>query len=405
MRLPRWLGGGSKPEPEQDDERKRAPKDDSEEAERERLAKARRERARKARAELAAKARREKPERDGDRGARKRSRGEGGEHERRRAAKGERAKGRHREGVKDEQRAGAKGKRGGGMGPERAKGKRGEGAEDEHREGKREVGTRRLGASIGPALGRGAKAVRSRARKDGPRVARAVLHVILALFAIFFSLLAVVLNVAIALCAFAAGPVRAAIRRLHLLTNAASRAVTPARVLALVVAGAIVMLALSQFADYRTISIGNDSYTGGIQTVAPAPVAEADPTGSAHSYLMVPVAAAALLLLGAAMTGRWRLCRLIALAGIVAIVVGLLHDRPTGLDPGERAVAYEGVKATLIGGFYAQLAAGLLITVGSLLLGHELRASAATRPERSPWPSRPRRRRSRHRAPVEGARA
>ncbi len=184
--------------------------------------------------------------------------------------------------------------------------------------------------------------------------------------------------------------------------RAVSRQVTPVRVLALVVAAAAVLLALSQYADYRNISIGNDAYAEGVQTVAPPPVRETAETGSAHSYLMIPLAALSLVLLGAAMTGRWRLCRLIALAGLVAIAVGLIHDRPTGLDTGDLGLAYTGVKATLLGGFYAQLFSGLLLTLSSLLLGRELRLAGARRPARA---SRARRKLLRRSPRVEGARA
>ena len=70
---------------------------------------------------------------------------------------------------------------------------------------------------------------------------------------------------------------------------------------------------------------------------------------------------------------------------MVAIVV----DRPEGLDPGDAAVSFEGVKATLIGGFYAQIAAGALLIGSSSLLARELRFAGSTR-----WAGEPRRRRS-----------
>ena len=55
----------------------------------------------------------------------------------------------------------------------------------------------------------------------------------------------------------------------------------------------------------------------------------------------MPVAIACLLLLAVAtIGGRWRACRLIALAGFAAVVVALLVDRPAGLDPGDAALAF-----------------------------------------------------------------
>ncbi len=181
--------------------------------------------------------------------------------------------------------------------------------------------------------------------------------------------------------------------RLRRWTDAASRIATPTRVLALVVAGAAILLALSQYADYRSISIGNDAYSG-VQTVAPAPETARLPTGDAHSYVFVPIGIVCLLLLGGALTGRWRLCRLISLAGVAAIVVAIVVDRPAGLDTGDTALAFEGVKATLLGGFYAQIAAGVLLIGSSSLLGRELRLAGAT--ERAK-PDRGRKRRERRR--------
>jgi hypothetical protein len=239
-----------------------------------------------------------------------------------------------------------------------------------------------------------------------PRAGRAVLRAVLAFFVVFFALIGLVLRLAISAWRFARGPLRTALAALGRWTNAASRLVTPVRALTAVTALALVVLALTQFADYRSISIGNDNYAGGIQTVAPAPVTETDATGSAHSYLMIPLALVGLGLLAAAVTGRWRLCRAVALVGLVAVLVGLLHDRPAGLDTGDRPLEYEGVAATLVGGFYAQLAAGVLIMVSSLLLGRELRGSASAEP--APRPSRTpsrRRIRLRRRAGVQGARA
>ncbi|MFN8150967.1 MAG: hypothetical protein U0R24_07560 [Solirubrobacterales bacterium] len=270
------------------------------------------------------------------------------------------------------------------------------------RAGKR---AKRLGAGAGTALKRGAVETRARATKAAPKVASGLLGVLATGFALLFTALGFVLSGLIAVYRFLEGPVGAALRATRRAIDAVSRQVTPVRVLALVVAGAAILLALSQFAVYRSVSIGNDAYAEGIQTVAPAPIAETADTGSAHSYLMVPLAAVALVLLGAALTGRWRLCRLIALAGLIAIAVGLIHDRPTGLDPGQEAVAYVGVEATLLGGFYAQLFSGLLLTLSSLLLGRELRLAGASRPARASRGSRAGRRLLRRDPRVEGARA
>ena len=66
-----------------------------------------------------------------------------------------------------------------------------------------------------------------------------------------------VVNLGLAIAGAAAGPGRALLARLVAFGALVSRVLTPARALALVVAGGAVLLALSQFADYRGVSIGN----------------------------------------------------------------------------------------------------------------------------------------------------
>ncbi len=236
-------------------------------------------------------------------------------------------------------------------------------------------------ARFAGALRRGAVGTRKYLATAAPKVGLGVLTVLGAGFTVFFLAFGFVLNVLIKIWLFIARPVGWVVSRLSRLTNAASRSLTPIRALAVVVAGAAVLLALSQFADYRSISIGNDAYSG-VQTVAPAPETGRLETGDAHSYVFVPIAIACLLLLGGALTGRRRLCRPIALAGAAAIVVALVVDRPAGLDPGDAALAFNGVNATLLGGFYAQIAAGILLIGSSSLLARELRLADATEPSR-----------------------
>ena len=234
-------------------------------------------------------------------------------------------------------------------------------------------------ASFAAALKRGAIETKKWGATNGPKAGRALLVALGAVFALFFEVVGFVLNVLIAVGRLVAGPVGAVLRALDRAARAVSRLLTPTRALAIVVAGAAILLALSQYADYRSISIGNSAYSD-VQTLAPAPETGRLPTGDAHSYVFVPVAIACLLLLGVATIGRrWRACRLIALAGFAAVVVALIVDRPAGLDPGDAAVSFEGVKATLVGGFYAQIAAGLLLIGSSTLLARELRLAGATR--------------------------
>jgi hypothetical protein len=173
--------------------------------------------------------------------------------------------------------------------------------------------------------------------------------------------------------ALARGPLAGVGRRVGGGVATLSRLLTPARVLVAVAIGCAVLLALSQFADYRGVAVGTDNYAG-VESVAPAPEVDRQETGSAHSYLFVPGAVLAILLLAAAArTRRWQLCRLAALIGIAAIVVAIVVDRPAGLDEGELARQFAGVEATLLGGYWMQIFAGAGLAVTSLLAGSELR--------------------------------
>jgi hypothetical protein len=243
------------------------------------------------------------------------------------------------------------------------------------------AGKRARAGAIGfaGALKQGAADSRKWAAANGPKAGRTLLAGLGAVFALFFEVLGFVLNLVFAAWRIVARPVRAVLGVLDRAARAVSRRLTPARALTIVVAGAAILLALSQYADYRSISIDSGDYAD-VQSLAPAPETGRLQAGDPHSYVFVPVGIACLLLLGVAtIGGRWRACRLIALAGFAAIVVALLVDRPAGLDPGDAALAFDGVTAKLIGGFYAQIAAGVLLIGSSSLLARELRLSAATR--------------------------
>ena len=129
------------------------------------------------------------------------------------------------------------------------------------------------------------------------------------------------------------------------------RVVTPSRAVAAVVLSAAVLLGVSQFVDYRGVGIGVPLYEG-IEAVAPPPQTDRQPAGSAHSYILLPVAVLALGAMAFALRGRWQLGRAISLLGVVGIVVSLLIDIPAGLDEGEAALGFEGAEAMLVEGFW-----------------------------------------------------
>jgi hypothetical protein len=159
----------------------------------------------------------------------------------------------------------------------------------------------------------------------------------------------------------------------------AERAVTPARAAGTVALCAAALLVASQFTDYRAVRVGTPEYRAlGAEEQAPR-VAVEDPR-DAHGALLLVLGAAAGGFAVAALGGRWRLARLVALAGAVVVAVTLFVDMPEGLREGAAAEDYEGAEAILLDGFWAQLAAGASLALAGLVLGPYLRAEGAP-----PW--------------------
>ncbi|HEX6115738.1 MAG TPA: hypothetical protein VFY99_01470 [Solirubrobacterales bacterium] len=164
-----------------------------------------------------------------------------------------------------------------------------------------------------------------------------------------------------------------------------ARALTPLRAALIVTALAAVLLGVSQFVDYRGVAVGVPDYAAysDADLVAPAPQVDREPAGSAHAYLLVPVAVIAIALLFAAARGRWQLGRVVSLLGVLAVAVALIVDVPAGLDESAQAVAYSGVEAQLVEGFWVQLFAGVVLVFGGLLVSRYSRRSKRTASRRS----------------------
>jgi hypothetical protein len=180
-------------------------------------------------------------------------------------------------------------------------------------------------------------------------------------------------------------PVRAIIGASRATLAVAERAVTPRRAVGMVVLCAAILLGISQFVDYRGVGIGVPLYED-VEAVAPAPQTDRETAGSAHSYVLLPVAALAIVALVFALRGRWQLGRAVAALGAVGVAVTLLIDRPKGLDEGAAALAFEGADAVLVEGFWVQLAASAVLVVAGLLLGRYVRAEHPA--ERRGWRAR-----------------
>ena len=185
--------------------------------------------------------------------------------------------------------------------------------------------------------------------------------------------------------------------------RAALRYVTPARGVAIVAFVSIAVLFASQWVDYRAISIGNDAYAGSVGVVAPAPEIGRVHAGDAHSWVMVPIAVAALVVLVLALTGRRRLARLLVPLGIAVIAIAVLVDISNGLDEGRAAIAYEGAVAHLREGFWLQIAAAVGMIACGFLLPVYLRPDGQAARSRGAG-ERSRRSRNRSTMPVREAR-
>ncbi len=182
--------------------------------------------------------------------------------------------------------------------------------------------------------------------------------------------------------------------------------VQPRGTLAFVAAAAAVALGVSQFFDYQAVVAGDTDYAGEVGTVAPPPVTHNELAGSAHLYLLLPVAVAALGLVWATYRGNWRLGRWVMVLGLLGVAVSLIVDLPQGLDGGVAEIAFSGGEAELIEGFWAQLSASIVLAIGGFALGAEAHRGAET--EGAPQGSEPRRRRAlwrrRPRAAADGGR-
>jgi hypothetical protein len=170
------------------------------------------------------------------------------------------------------------------------------------------------------------------------------------------------------------------------------RHATPERVLLGVIAAAAACLVVSQFVAYRGVDVGRPDYAE-VSSVAPPPQTALSDAGEAHAYVLVPLAALAVVFAMLAVARRrWRLGRLVAAIGVAGLLISLAIDLPKGLDAGTPGVAFAGAKATMKEGFYVQLASSAVLLVCGLLLSRYVRGAHVTAhsraAERRPRPGR-----------------
>ncbi|HKH22447.1 MAG TPA: hypothetical protein VKA88_02410 [Solirubrobacterales bacterium] len=146
------------------------------------------------------------------------------------------------------------------------------------------------------------------------------------------------------------------------------RHVTPVATVAFVGACAAVLLGVAQFSDYHGVAVDAPNYAGPIGREAPAPLTGTESAGSAHLWVLLPIAAAALLLTFGAYRGDGRCAAGMVVCGVLGIAVALAIDLPQGLDAGRAGLAFYGAEAQLLGGFWVEMAASAtLILCGCLL--------------------------------------
>jgi hypothetical protein len=204
----------------------------------------------------------------------------------------------------------------------------------------------------------------------GPKVTRTLLFVI----QLIAALIALILEVAqLTIRWVAARLLDAAI----LTGEAMRRNVKPLPTVAFVGIAAAVGLGVSQFFDYHGVEVDAPGYAGKIGAIAPAPITATETAGSAHLWVLLPVAAAAVILIIATWRGRTRLAGAVVLCGLLGLSVALAIDLPQGLETGRAGLAFTGTKAVLLQGFWAEVACSAVIMLCGALLPLYSRGAAA----------------------------
>jgi len=146
------------------------------------------------------------------------------------------------------------------------------------------------------------------------------------------------------------------------------RHVTPLSTVAFVGVAAAVGLGISQFFDYHGVAVDAPNYAGEVGATAPAPIVGREITGSAHLWVLIPVAVAAVVLIIAAYRGERRLAGAVTICGLLGLAVAVAIDLPQGLDAGRPGLAFSGAQAVLLQGFWAEVTcSAVLILCGGLL--------------------------------------
>jgi hypothetical protein len=144
--------------------------------------------------------------------------------------------------------------------------------------------------------------------------------------------------------------------------------VTPRSTVAFVGAAAAVLLGAAQFSDYHGVAVDAPNYAGEVGRVAPAPITGTESAGSAHLWVLLPIAVVGVLLAIGAYRGNRRFAAGLAVCGVLGLAVAIAIDLPRGLETGREGLAFSGAEAQLLGGFWVEVASSAtLILCGCML--------------------------------------
>jgi len=162
--------------------------------------------------------------------------------------------------------------------------------------------------------------------------------------------------------------------------RATQRHVTPLSTVAFVGIAAAVGLVVSQFFNYHGVAVDAPEYAGEVGNVAKVPIVGTETAGSAHLWVLIPVAIAAILLTIRAYRWNGPGAGGVAICGLLGVAVAVAIDLPQGLDAGRPGLSFSGSEAVLLEGFWAEVACSVtLMLCGGLLALYSRRVAPRRR--------------------------
>ena len=210
-------------------------------------------------------------------------------------------------------------------------------------------------------------------------IGRPVSRGLLLVVQLFAGLIAVVLEVGLIVVRWVGG---ALMSGALIVVEATRRHVTQRSTVAFVGICAAVGLGVSQFFDYHGVAVDAPDYAGEIGAIAPVPITDRHTAGSAHLWILLPVAVLAVILMVAAYRGRPRLAGGVAVCGLIGLAVAIAIDLPQALEVGRPGLAFNGTQAKLLEGFWAEVACSAVLILCGGLLAHYSRGVTAERRRR-----------------------